>query len=98
MVYNTQNHFFFFLLRFPSCCILENRKHNVSETGLVTEVSRCLSPPLRTESDPVSETSRFLFSRISDYGKSKKKKNSSNSEGCYYVCSCEEAAWIVFIF
>jgi hypothetical protein len=34
MVYNTQNYRVFGLL--PSPCILENRKHDVSETGFVS--------------------------------------------------------------
>jgi hypothetical protein len=58
-----------FFLTFPSSCILETRKHDDSETGSV-------SVPfyLRTETDPVSETSCYLVSRIPDDGKVHKKK------------------------
>jgi hypothetical protein len=52
MVYNTQDYWVFWT--FPSSCILETRKHDVSET------------------DPVSETSCFLVSRILDDGKVQK--------------------------
>jgi hypothetical protein len=40
------------------------------------QLCRCLIPPLylRTETDPVSETSCFLVSRIPDDGKVQKKK------------------------
>jgi hypothetical protein len=40
------------------------------------KLSGCLLPPfpLRTETDPVSETSCFLVSTIPDDGKVKKKK------------------------
>jgi hypothetical protein len=47
----------------------ENIIHDVSETGSVSFL-RCLSPPhLRTETDSVSETSCFIFSRTPDDGK-----------------------------
>jgi hypothetical protein len=55
----------------PSSGILENRKHDSSFWG--TQLSRCPSPHLRTKKDPVSETSWYLFSRIPNDGKSKKK-------------------------
>jgi hypothetical protein len=70
MMYNTEDYWLFGL--FPSSGILENREHDVSETGSVSvlkgaQLSRCLLPHhLRTETDPVSETSCFLFSRIPD--------------------------------
>jgi hypothetical protein len=64
MVYNTQNYWVFGL--FPASSILETRKH-VSETGSVSVL-----PHLRMETDPVSETSCFLVSRILDDGKSPK--------------------------
>jgi hypothetical protein len=69
MVYNTQNYWVFGLC--PRSGILENIKHEVSETGSVS-VFRCESktPHLRTEKDAVSETSCFLFSTIPDDGKS----------------------------
>jgi hypothetical protein len=72
MVYNTQDYCFFFT--YPSSGILETRKHDVSETGSVPQVS---SPPfhLRTERGPVSETSCFLVSRIPDDGKVQKPSN-----------------------
>jgi hypothetical protein len=41
-------------------------------------------PHLRTETDPVSETSCFLFSRIPDDGKFPKK----HSNSVYHVPSC----------
>jgi hypothetical protein len=69
MVYNTKNYWGFG--HFPSSDILETRKHDVSETGSVSFL-RCLPPPLRTETYPVSETSCFLVSRISDEGRSPK--------------------------
>jgi hypothetical protein len=37
MVHNTQNHWVFGI--FPSCGILKNRKHDVSETGSASEMS-----------------------------------------------------------
>jgi hypothetical protein len=37
-----------------------------------TQLSRCLPPHLRKETDPVSETSCFLVPRIPDDGKSPK--------------------------
>jgi hypothetical protein len=40
MVYNTQNYWVFGLC--PSSGILETRKHNVSETGYVSETLCCL--------------------------------------------------------
>jgi hypothetical protein len=39
MVYNTQNYWVFGL--FPSSSILENRKHDVSETGSVSVLWCC---------------------------------------------------------
>jgi hypothetical protein len=80
MVHNTQNYCVLFGL-FPSSGILKTREHNVSETGLVIEVSsfwgtqsnRYLPPPyLRTETGPATETLCFLFSRILDDGLSPK--------------------------
>jgi hypothetical protein len=68
MVYNTE--LLDFLL-FPLSDILENRKHDVSGTGFVS-IFRSFTPDLRTETDPISETSCFLFSRIPDNGKSPK--------------------------
>jgi hypothetical protein len=59
MVFNTEDYWVFWT--FPSSGILETRKHDV--------------PPfyLRTETEPVSETSCFLVSRIPDDGKVQKK-------------------------
>jgi hypothetical protein len=54
----------------PSSGILENRKHDVSETGSIS-LLRCLPPHLVKETS-VSETSCFLFFRIPDDGKSPK--------------------------
>jgi hypothetical protein len=74
-----------FFFTFPSSGILETRKHDVSETGSVSVLRRKggedtqLGPlerapfHLRTETDPVSETSCFLVSRIPDNGKVQKK-------------------------
>jgi hypothetical protein len=69
MVYTTQNYWIFGLL--PSSGILANKKYDVSETGY-DSVLRCLPVHLRTERDPVSETSFFLLSGILDDGKSPK--------------------------
>jgi hypothetical protein len=57
---------------FPLSSILENREHNVSETGSVPSsgeggktptqlgpLERAFPPHLRTETDPVSEMSYF---------------------------------------
>jgi hypothetical protein len=73
MVYNTQNYWVFGLC--PSSGILENRKHNILETGsvyilrwgggtptLLDPLERAIlnqPPHLRTETDPVSETCIF---------------------------------------
>jgi hypothetical protein len=84
MVYNTQNHCFFWGGGFcPSSGILETRKHNVSETGSVSVLrlggedtysvgSRPNPHSLRTETDAVSEKLCFLVSRIPDDGQNPK--------------------------
>jgi hypothetical protein len=48
----------------------------------MTQQSRCLSPHLRMETDPVSETLCFLF--FLEYWTMDKVQKSSNSE-CYTV-------------
>jgi hypothetical protein len=63
-VARTQVYWFFFLT-FPSSGILETRKHDW--VGVFSPFH------LRTETDPVSETTCFLVSRIPDDGKVPKK-------------------------
>jgi hypothetical protein len=79
MVYHIRNYWVFG--HFPLSSILETRKHDVSETGAMElplskglNLSRCLPRPphLKTETDPVSETSCSLVPTISDDGKSPK--------------------------
>jgi hypothetical protein len=79
MEYNTQDYWVFGLC--PSSGILDTRKHDVSETGSVPvlrwrrgEDTYSVGPlHLRTETDPVSEKSCFLVSRIPDDRKVQKK-------------------------
>jgi hypothetical protein len=75
----------------PSSVILETRKHNVSDTRSLSEVSSfkgtqqqstCLpSIRLRTQTDPLSETLCFLVSRTPNL-----VRKPSNSE-CYTLLS-----------
>jgi hypothetical protein len=80
MVYNTQSYWVFGLC--PSSNILNTRKYEVSETVSVLVLRRRGQTPtlpgplerlplhLRTQTDPVSETSCFLDFRIPDDGES----------------------------
>jgi hypothetical protein len=68
MVDDTQNYWGFGLFPLPG--ILGNRGHDISENGSVS-VDVFLSH-LKTETDPVSETSSSLLPRIPDDGKSPK--------------------------
>jgi hypothetical protein len=82
MVCNTQNYWGFG--RFQTSGILETRKYDVSETGSVsvlrwgrgktpTQLGPLERANLNHWTDPFSETSCFLFSRMPDDGKSPKK-------------------------
>jgi hypothetical protein len=73
MVYNTKKYWFFLL--FPSSGILENTTFEISSFQ-GAQLSRCLLPhlQLRTETDPVSETSCSL-----EYQTMEKFQTSSNS-------------------
>jgi hypothetical protein len=73
MVYNALNYWVFGL--FPLSGILENRKPGISETGSVFSLLH-----LRMETDLVSKTSCFLFSRIPDNGESPKYSNSVSNK------------------
>jgi hypothetical protein len=78
MVYNTQDYWVFWT--FPSSGILENRKHDVSETVSISVLrwkgggdTYSVGPNWVGVFSPLSETSCFLVSRIPDDGKVKKK-------------------------
>jgi hypothetical protein len=68
-VYNTQNYWGFGL--FPLSGSLETRKWVGEDTYSVGSLRKS-KDHLRMETDPVSETSCFLVSRIPDDGKSPK--------------------------
>jgi hypothetical protein len=94
---------FFQLLCFATLStpdILETRKHNVSEIGSVsvprpTPLERTNLNPLRTETDPISETLCFLVFRIPEDGQKSKTpvilsvihhlQNPLESTGVFYL-------------
>jgi hypothetical protein len=72
MVYNTQNYWVSEF--FPSSDTLENRKHDVSETGSVSVLSRCLLPH-SLEDGNRSSFRNIVFSILYNTGRWKKSRN-----------------------